>query len=454
MHLKVQHHKSIHRSSFWDVEIGEFANFDNNEFEVLTMKYSLFKLYLVLLFPGFFFYHIAHSLGMLPYLGWFGGVLLLGVVFMSFVSAWELLTGKRRVGLSSAPIAVPAALFFIYCIAVVILFHLLSGEKYITTEGLVWNGVNLLQLIGFYLIGKRLSLSSDKSLIVILVVVYGLFAQGALYFYSPQNHTMILPSENDLDGEASASYQSMAMCVLYTMLALGLFISSRALKTTAMLLSVVILYFVGSRTEFFLLAAVVPVFLWINYNKSVLVVLALVFSPVLLYVIGNMEFNERFASTISELGSGSSRYDLLYVGMQGIVENPILGDYLGQVRDSGTTGAYIHNALSVYQQFGLLAFVLYMWLTVCSLMVGLFNIKYARRIPEVEVLIYTSLISLVGILVSKSIGWPLPALAWGVACSVLIMRKRPELTTEPIVSAVSIPVGHVKLGGVDDRQVR
>ncbi|KAF9658587.1 hypothetical protein HER15_06550 [Tenacibaculum mesophilum] len=54
----------------------------------------------------------------------------------------------------------------------------------------------------------------------------------------------------------------------------------------------------------------------------------------------------------------SSRDEMLDNGMIALSENWFFGDFLGEVRDNyGNTGAYMHNMLSFWRQFGFIPFI-------------------------------------------------------------------------------------------------
>lgn len=391
---------------------------------------TIFETYLFLLFPGFFFYHVAHSLGYAPYFGWFGAFIAAGVAVIIAKSTFSAFKGNPYINYSHLVISAPAAIFFILTASTIAINHLFNDSKYINLDGLVWNITNILLMLGFYLIGKKLNIRPGKKYKVALLASYLLFSYFTYTFYNSFNNTIVLPASEDSSGDI-ASYQSMAMCVLYTMIAICPFINSRKQKTTLLLSSILILYFIGSRTEFFLLCAITPIYIYINYGKKTLIAISLMASIAISYGIVTFGVNDRFASTINEFQSTSARTELMVSGVKGITENPLMGDYLGQVRIYGSTGAYIHNALSAFQQYGLFAFSLYIYLAISSAIIGIRYVKYAKNNVKVEILIYSSVISLLGIIISKSIGWPLPALAWGVACIVLSDMSRARMLGKP-----------------------
>lgn len=66
-----------------------------------------------------------------------------------------------------------------------------------------------------------------------------------------------------------------------------------------------------------------------------------------------------FGSVISgEDSSLNSRMFQFDVGLTSLADHWFLGDYGGQIRDFGDFGAYLHNILSYWSQFGLIPFLL------------------------------------------------------------------------------------------------
>lgn len=381
-----------------------------------------FKLYLLALFPGFFAYHLLHSLGLLPYFGWFGALLAVGSIFM-LLSASIRTIRNPKVEKQYFILLTAVYGFLLYCSALILWNHLTSTETYITKDGLIWSATNIILMLGFFLIGTRLNPKINKSTGLCIALSYAMFATGTYYFYNPSNYTIILPVPDGADPESVASYQSMAMCVLYMTLTMSVFISNRLIKSAAMLASAVTLYFIGSRTEFYLVLSIVPFYIFINYGMRWFIGFAILASVPIAIIASTIELNERFADTINQFNEDSPRSLLLASGLQGIYASPFFGDYLGQARNGNSVADYIHNILSVYQQFGIIALAIYSALLIISLYIGLKLLRYARAYKNVEALIYVSVISIIGVLASKALAWPLPALAWGLASNVAINHR-------------------------------
>lgn len=386
---------------------------------------GLFKLYLLLLFPGYFFFHVAHSEGYASYVGWFGIFIVFTILLTSAKTGLYVLSGKQKVNLSSAIISVPATAFFIYIIAATLINHAINTGSYITSDGMRWSLENIVLLIGLYTIGSRLSITTSRIFTLSLILCFMGFAFFTYLYYSPFNNTIWLPREVDPSTNTIASYQSLAGAVVYTT-TLCVFIKSRLLKSLTLTLSLATLYFIGSRTEFFLILSIIPFYVYINYGFRPTLAIAIASIPAILIILLYFGVNARYASLIS---GGNERLLLLQSAIPGIIESPILGDYLGQVREYGTTAAYVHNALSVLQQYGIFAFMAYCYLTLMALFVGLKQVRVAKQNRQVEILIYASIVSTVGIIASKAIAWPYPALAWGLACVALKLTRKSKLSS-------------------------
>ena len=62
----------------------------------------------------------------------------------------------------------------------------------------------------------------------------------------------------------------------------------------------------------------------------------------------------------------SDRAILFQKGLLAIKEYWFIGDFMGDVRDNGHTGGYIHNGLSLWRQYGIIPFILLLLLLLGS----------------------------------------------------------------------------------------
>lgn len=136
------------------------------------------------------------------------------------------------------------------------------------------------------------------------------------------------------------------------------------------IMTMYLIFIGGSRTSFALLFFSVVLY----YGVSLKLVIAglmffyLIFGAVSEYVL-SFDFLEeyRFISlfNLSEDNSANARTILLESGLVDIFENPVFGKFGGQLSSSISDawgwrwGAYVHNFLSYYRQFGVLGFILF-----------------------------------------------------------------------------------------------
>lgn len=368
-------------------------------------------------FPGYFFYHVIKSTVLTPYVGWFSAVLIACTVFWLARSAVLLSTG--RTAHASPKISAPFWLMIILMLTYIAANHTLSDERYINDEGLVANSMVVIWLIALYQIGRYIDIlpTTKNKLLPWLMTIS--FAVCAVYFFDRNSGVMVMPI---VEGDTSdaANYQGMARSIMCTALVVFPFIKNRTSKSILVMMTTAILYIVGSRTELILFAATLPLFLIVNFNLKIshsVLLFALLGSSALL--ITGYDIFGAIDSLTSGDASLAERAILFDAGIAGIIDHPIQGDYLGQIRDFGATGYYIHDILSMWQQFGLLGFAIYTYLIFMTAKIGYNCLKYRRFDPHSEALIYLSVASLIGVLTTKSIFWPVPALAWGLAARAL-----------------------------------
>lgn len=396
-----------------------------------------------LVFPGYFVYHLARPHVMPPNtgIGWFTLAVLAAVAYYGIRDLLRLMAGQT-VTVRSLAISVPFYLLMFVMVATVAMNHFALETPYINDEGLLFSIQNILLMFGFYKIGANIHGMLRWRSPVQFAVVTGIYALATFAYFDAPSGTMILPygvgEDMDQAYALTANYQGMARSVLYTGLLVIPFIESRDLKTAMMVVYAVMLYFIGSRTDFLLFAAVFPLFILMNFSPVVRVgasvgMVLLVIGLVLFWEGGNRFSSANAAASLSE------RAKYLEAGWNAIMEHPFTGDYLGQIRDFGKIGTYIHNGLSMWSQFGLVAFVIFCYLILVPfVLLGPSFVQ--RRKGEVEMLLYLAATALIGIASARAITWPMPAMAWGAA--VALLSRKPEwiASSKPVEQGEPEPV--------------
>ncbi|MGL5486327.1 MAG: O-antigen ligase family protein [Shewanella sp.] len=168
------------------------------------------------------------------------------------------------------------------------------------------------------------------------------------------------------------------------------FSSTSTIKSVLFIFSVLILYIVGSRSSlvFFIISGMAYLFfkkprMSFFYLSILIVALSFFSKNELVYYFGLVPKSERMIARVIDSSNDASevgRAAYLSSGLDDIQNNPITGDFLGQVKKFGTIGSWIHNGLSYWHQFGLMVFVIYVMVCAINLfMMASFIFDMARR---------------------------------------------------------------------------
>ena len=103
-------------------------------------------------------------------------------------------------------------------------------------------------------------------------------------------------------------------------------------------------------------------------------------------------------------GSAQARQHLVEINLKDIKNNWLIGNYGGQYEMFGLAGAYIHNVLSFWRQFGLFTFMGILGLLGILGMRSFWIIK--RRREEGYLLVLFTMYVALGIFLSKSYVYP------------------------------------------------
>ena len=189
------------------------------------------------------------------------------------------------------------------------------------------------------------------------------------------------------------------------------FIRNKWLKLVLFTLVLILLFLIKSRGTFFSFTVVymVWIMLEIGFKKWFYIFLVFVAMLVISLYIDLFSIDKRMLGIFLGLKDPSlvARYELLIHGLEAIKNNWLLENYAGQIipfnsqYTSGIMGAYIHNFLSFWRQFGFLFFIVFMVL----FMYGMFRNYNFLRIEssnQNQFIFYVSLFLFCEMLFSRS----------------------------------------------------
>jgi len=386
----------------------------------MSQRLSLF--FFFLLFPGVFFYSSAVAAGLIPAVlgGGFGivaSIALVALLPLLFVDIIKL-RGKSLLVTTLFFILVLYTLFWL-------LIHHFLGDTFQKRLDVFFQVATVIAAwLTLFSIGYFWPLNLSKGYISVLLICLG--GITLIVFMNIDFRRLIfLFGLSDADG--ALSYQGLSRSAAVTGLVLLSVIRSIRLSFILAVLLLTTVFFIGARSELVGVVAVLPFIAYLHYRHRPLATVSavLVVSMVVLSVAGysydKLSTSRQFQLlNISESSSGMARASMFNQAMETIKESPVLGDFAGQVRRHDSTGAYAHNALSAWRQFGVVGFVLYLSLSFISLALSIRLVRQRQNqeadLPRIAATL--SLFTLILMLGAKSVFWVFPALAWGltVAC--------------------------------------
>lgn len=253
-------------------------------------------------------------------------------------------------------------LFLILIISIIILINYdnqdLEGKTAITYHYPI-----IIKYLLYFFIGFNYSLMSKKilnySLIIIIVGFLSLF----------DFNTYTIDFFKLLDPDSRGVLVSSSDLLGLFLLLYGSFNKKwNIYKVLIYVISIFFIFISGSRTTFALLVLSIIIHYYSNIRYIILIsiFIYLFISPIIEFLQKFEWLNEfRFMSLLDYKNDKSyiERSVLLEAGIDDVIQNPLFGDFGGQLRHVSINkfgnrwGAYIHNILSFYRQFGLIVFI-------------------------------------------------------------------------------------------------
>lgn len=190
------------------------------------------------------------------------------------------------------------------------------------------------------------------------------------------------------------------------------------------LLSVLMLFLVGSRSTTYIF--ILSVIIYLAILRPIIFgipLVAIVFSSVI-YLTEHIEDLVGLGRMFSIIDftqdqSFLERQEMRSTAIDRISENPFFGDYGGAIRDYGNIGAYAHDIISYWQQYGLIPFLLVVLITILmlrSFYKSILNIHKDGSGFDKFIIMYFPFV-LIQMIFSRSYDWPFIWLLFGICAS-------------------------------------
>lgn len=378
-----------------------------------------------LLYPGFFFYHFLVGAGILPRFigGWFGPVSLLA--FVGFVPLLMLAVGHVR-GRS-----LQLLLLFVLLNVSVMLWvgaHAVLGAGHQQRPAVVSQAAaTLVFWVTMFMIGLYWGHRSFWSRWIVWGSL-GMMVILTLYNIDAQSLVFALGLDASSSEGEVVTYQGFARSLAVTLLA-GLAVSRRPIAVSTLVFGgVVALFFLGARAELYGFLMVTPILFWMGYRSrpwsaTLIATVGTIALAFLAFHFWETISGSRQLQFILDLETSRSlqvRQELLRQGWEGVTSDPLIGEFAGHVLRGGSTGAYVHNAISAWRQFGPVTFLLYVGLTVTTSAISVRRTVFARvDLTTWRLALLVNVFSLILLTTAKSVYWPVVALGWGLTAGAL-----------------------------------
>lgn len=250
------------------------------------------------------------------------------------------------------------SLFFALAILVI-----LFGDKKLGSYAAM--DTNITQLNLFYMGGSVLAYIVGYSLLGLgrfkSLIIVGFILLVINVLVNVDKTTMTLNLKTDIKEKEGIYLMLGDTFGLWALLACVV-VTHRLGRATLVVISLICIAFLNSRTSLYAFITAIPFVYRLRFGRTAVVIVIILagllsFAPLLETqdgLIGRM-----FGSVISgEDSSLNSRMIQFDVGITSLADHWFLGDYGGQIRDFGDFGAYLHNILSYWSQFGLIPFLL------------------------------------------------------------------------------------------------
>lgn len=274
--------------------------------------------------------------------------------------------------------------------------------------------------LGLIFIGFNLQLKTIDKKFLFFIILLTIFST---IVFSIKSNTVAIYTKLffDLD-DVEVGYQYLSRAALIIFVFYAALVKSPISQNIIMLIGAYILFTIGSRSEFFAfifafgLVSIIDLIIHnFSFKKITVFLGSLLFIVIILYNNISIFLETRFSDilNISNSTSWDARAGSQEKAVNQIKDSLLLGYYAGHINEYGIRG-YSHNILSSWVNYGLFGFLLYLIINLYVFIYSFFMYWDKKNDKELWLILLLSTITLILIIFSKSIFWPLPALVWGL----------------------------------------
>lgn len=375
----------------------------------------------LLLFNGFILYNILSAYNVIaPILGGYFGVISF-CLYLLYFFGWAYVFKQMRSSLKLLMVIHMGIYLNAFVITLLFYFFYKQGMTPAINQSLglliIWSA---LFALAFYLMrSDKVFLLKINNISIVVLAIFMLF-----YIFTTGSLTLNLSLVSDLDEDSISGYQGIARNFLIISLLSVCFIDNKFSNLIIMVLSLLIFFFLGARSEFVAFILVAFLLLSVKLKDNNKYFLFFIFLTVLtsfsFLIFKDFFLNSRQLQIFnySESSSWMARSEFEEIGMMKIKNNLVLGDFGGHLKNGSELGGYIHNSLSAYANYGLIFYVGYILISVVATFDSFMNFFKNTYSKDWSYAFSINCASLFLILFTKPVFWVVPFFAWGIYFSV------------------------------------
>jgi hypothetical protein len=391
----------------------------------INIKFSYF--FILYLFWGYIIYNFLILFGMPSILGGYFGLL---TVIGSLGYSLFFTKNMKKVISASYFFSFISLSCFIWALFITLLY-INQPER----TGAIFQSLTL--LVSWYALffsGFFLPLINFQKFLSISKILLILFL-GYTIFYIQTTNLFMLPftQGGDIEDENLANYQGIARNLLVIGLILIAYTESRIKNLIWSIILAFLLFMIGARSEFYVFVLLIIAYhsiIAIKIKSSFIIIITIILFSLGAFINYYQEISESRQLNILDIShdaSWSMRQEMKQFAILQIKESPIFGNFGGHTEFYGpagnSVGAYAHNALSAYVNYGLVFFILF--IAMCYLTFIFSMIQLVKHPKDKEWVLSFLLTFMVAFLVtfSKPVFWQIIYFSWGVFLGVLYKKK-------------------------------
>ncbi|WP_146031464.1 hypothetical protein [Comamonas faecalis] len=282
-----------------------------------------------------------------------------------------------------------AFFFFLIIYTLFVVIQYINGTEF---EFISYHLKSVFRLAAFYFVTLNLyfgGVFKDVRYSIVVLCLAAFFVLSSIF-----NIIKIFPAE--FGGEYfELDYQMLAFLVLFFFI--GNLANSRTKSNIVIICAMVVfLFHLGARTEFYIALALLGAVEFLKAKRRIGVLILFFFGSVFFALIAHIYLDVNwlrdvriFSVIFSDADpSKISRSELTFNALKTIAEHPFLGNFA-----SHELGAYSHNLLSAWVDFGVFGFFYVLFLVAIPLFIILLNIR--NNLNQIYILAVSSLMALV-----------------------------------------------------------